>query len=141
MCTVEPDLTFSRITGKGVRLLTFATTWVITSPPRLSIPKMTALPGALRPSLLPKITFISFNITIDRQFSVYISHVLADFMRHAPCRFIGYAELTPKLPCSHIVPRRGKQVHGIEPLVKRGTGSFHGRPHARVNVVLAVWQR
>ena len=59
-------------------------------------------------------------------------------MRHAPCAFVGNTELALQFLCRYAMPGRGKQEHGVEPLVDRSPGALHRRSHARIDVVLAM---
>ena len=57
---------------------------------------------------------------------------------HAPRHFVGHSQLPLTLFGRDAVARRGKQVHGIEPLAKWGMRALHQCCHAGVNMMSAA---
>ena len=90
--------------------------------------------------LATDIGFVRFDGTATAQgpLAVRFGHVLADLVRHAPRALVAHAKLALKLLGRDAVLRRGKQVHGVKPLVQRQVGPVHERPRRRVQVILAV---
>ena len=81
--------------------------------------------------------FVHLDMPGQAGIPVHVGHVLADFMPHAPGGLVGHAKLPLKLLGRDTVPGRGKEVHGIEPLLERGMGSLKGRPRHRMNLMAA----
>ena len=77
----------------------------------------------------------------DRRFAVNVGHVLADFMAHAPSGLVGNAKLALQFLRRHAVPRRGEQVHGVEPKLQRRPGLLEWGANCRVQVVTAPLAR
>ena len=57
--------------------------------------------------------------TAERIVAVLRRHELADFMAHAPRRFVGYAKLALDFFGGNAVARRAEQEHDIEPVAQR----------------------
>lgn len=81
--------------------------------------------------------FIHLDMPRQAGIPVHVGHVLADFMPHAPSGFVGHAKLPLQLLGRDTMPGRGKQVHGIKPLLERGVGAFKRGASHRVNLKAA----
>ena len=97
---------------------------------------------ALDPGLATAdVGFIQFDTSGHRFMVVGLCHELAKFMRHAPRRFVGHAKLALQFLRGHTILAGGKQIHGKEPLLQRGSRLLKGRSHAWVNVMAAMLAR
>ena len=65
-------------------------------------------------------------------------HQLAKFVRHAPRRFVGAADLALQFLRRNPVARAGHQVHGKKPVRQLRAGLVKDRPRARVDVMAAL---
>jgi len=83
------------------------------------------------------IGLIRFYMAVKDVFTIHVSHVLPDFMRHAPCTLVRYAKLTLQLFSRYAMPGSRKQVNGKEPLVQRGTATLHWSPYAGADLITA----
>lgn len=70
--------------------------------------------------------------------AIYLAHILADFVAHAPSALVGHTQLPLQFLGGHAVTRSAEQVHGEQPELERRPGVLKGRVHAGVNVVAAV---
>lgn len=76
------------------------------------------------------INFDRAERTTKRTVSINFRHILADFVAHAPSRFVGHAKLALDFLRGHAVARGAEKKHHIEPVaqtsarpVKRSVGS------------------
>lgn len=81
--------------------------------------------------------FVHLDMPRQAGIPVHIGHVFADFMSHAPSSLVGNPKLPLKLLGRNAMPGRGKQVHGIKPLLERGMGAFKRGSRHRVNLMAA----
>jgi hypothetical protein len=81
--------------------------------------------------------FVGFNMPLQNVVAINLSHVLPDFMADAPSGLISDAQLPLEFLSGDAVPRRGEQVHGVEPFLERSAGVLEGRPDHGVNMVAA----
>lgn len=95
-----------------------------------------AAPTLPRP-LAADIAFICFYIAIQRAVAVQNSHVFADFVAHAPSRFVRASELALKLFRANTVARDREQIHGVVPALQRHVRAMEGCSDHRVNMVAA----
>lgn len=105
---------------------------------RLAPRRMTAADPALALLLAAHKGFVDFDVTRERPSIVGIRHVLANLVRHAPCRFVGAADLSFQFLRRNAVARRGHKVHGEEPVRERRAGLFKRCADARIDVVAAI---
>ena len=82
--------------------------------------------------------FVSFDVARQGRVAVHQTEVLADFMAHAPSRFVVHGQLALQFLGRNAVPGRGKQVHGVEPFLQWNMGFLERRSHHRVNVVATL---
>lgn len=85
--------------------------------------------------------FVGFGMAVKRVIAVHLGHVLANLVPHAPRSFVGDAQLALKFLSRHAMPRRGEQVHGVEPLLEWSTGSLERRSNHRMDVMTAPFAR
>lgn len=64
-------------------------------------------------------------------------HIFADFMAHAPRRFVGYAKLTLDFLSRHPMPRSAEQEDDIKPIAQRGPRPVHRRVSGRKDLMAA----
>lgn len=81
--------------------------------------------------------FVDFDVPAKRRIAVDNRHMLAEFMAHAPSRFIRHAQLALKFLRRHAMPGRGEQIHGIEPLLERRPGPLEGGSFHRADLIAA----
>ena len=86
----------------------------------------------------PDVGFVNLDVASKRRIAVNLSHVLADFVAHAPGRLVGHAQLALQFLRRYAMPQRGEQVHRVEPLLKRRARVLERRPHHWVKVVPAI---
>ncbi len=94
------------------------------------------------------IRFINLYMTGKAIVTVNDSHVFTDFMADTPRTFISHAQLPLEFFSRDSMTSCGKQVHGIEPLLQRGTGFLEwgtdlwtdliGTPLALINRAFAM---
>lgn len=94
-------------------------------------------PASFAVPTAPDHGFVHFDMAREFIVAVNHGHILADFVRHAPSRFISHAKLALKFFGGNAVSGSGEQVHGIEPLLKRGMGILERGSRHGVNVVSA----
>lgn len=87
--------------------------------------------------LAADIHFIGFNGAFELRIAVYVPHVFADFVGHAPSGLVGDAKLALKLFGRDPVPGRGEQVEGVEPFLKGRVSAFKRRSLHGVDMVSA----
>jgi hypothetical protein len=75
--------------------------------------------------------------TAKRSVPVERRHVLADFMAHAPRRFVSDSNIALDLLGGNAVPRRGEEEHHVEPVAKAGASAIERRPGGRIEVIRA----
>ena len=63
------------------------------------------------------------------------AHVLPDFVAHAPCGFVGDANLALDALGGDTVPRSREQEHHVKPIAKAGPGPVEGRPGGRIQLI------
>ena len=81
--------------------------------------------------------FVGFDMTAKHGIAVNMAHVLANLVTDAPRRLVCHTNLALQFLGRYAVPRRGEQVHGIEPLLQGRAGPLKGRSLHRVNVMTA----
>jgi hypothetical protein len=69
------------------------------------------------------------------------AHILADFVAHAPSRFVGHAKLTLDFLSRHAVAGAAKQKHDVEPVAQGRAGPLKGRSSHRSNLIAAILAR
>ena len=97
-----------------------------------------AAPGEavfLTPALSADIGFVNFDMIGKGRIAVNRAHVFADQVGHAERRGVRNAKLALQFLGRNAVARRGKQVHGIKPLLQRCMRAIERRPDHRVNVM------
>ena len=75
--------------------------------------------------------------TAKRGVAVNLAHVLADFVANSPRRLVGHGKLALQFLGADTVACRGEQVHGVEPLLQRGTRLLKRRPGHGADLVSA----
>ena len=76
--------------------------------------------------------------TANRSIAVHVAHVFADFMAHAPRRFVGHAKLALDLFRRHAVPGGREQKHDVEPVAQRRAGALKRSVGHRGNLIAAI---
>ena len=61
------------------------------------------------------ISFVNFNVPRKAAVSINSTHVLTDFVTHAPSTFVGNAKLPLKFFSRYTMPRSGKEINSVEP--------------------------
>lgn len=77
-------------------------------------------------------------IAAQRSVTINRSHVLADFVAHAPRSLVCHAQLALEFLGRDAMARGREQVHGIEPLAQRRVRTVKRGAHHRVNVMAAT---
>ena len=84
--------------------------------------------------------FVNLDFGTDsakRIVAIKLRHILADFMAHAPRRFVSYAKLAFNCLGSNTVPRRCEQKHDKKPVLQWGASALKWRSRHRGNLVAA----
>ena len=76
--------------------------------------------------------------TAKRIIAVHIAHVFADFMAHAPRRFVGHAKLALDLFRRNAVTGGREQEHDVEPIAQRRAGALKWSVSHRGNLIAAI---
>lgn len=95
----------------------------------------THLPSALHATA--DISLVHFDMASQRRIAIHLRHVLADFMAHAPRRFVGDGKLALQFLGRDAMPRRGEQVDRVVPLLQSGMRLGERRADHRINLVAA----
>ena len=82
--------------------------------------------------------FVSFNVPRQWRITINFRHVFADLVAHAPRAFIGHAKLALQFLGRHAMPRRGEQVCGVKPLLKRRARLLENCSGHRMNMMPAI---
>lgn len=91
--------------------------------------------AALAPSA--DIGFVHFDMARQAAIAVNVAHVFADFVAHAPRRFVGHAQLALQFLRRDAMPRRGEKIHRIEPFLQRRMRPLERRSCHRMDVMPA----
>lgn len=94
--------------------------------------------SALAWTLPADVGLVGLDVPTQHGIAVYFCHMLSDLVPHAPRRLISYAKLALEFLGGDSMPRRGEQVHGVEPLLKGRTRVFEQRACHWVDVVAAL---
>jgi hypothetical protein len=65
--------------------------------------------------------------------------VLADFVAHAPSRFVRHPQLPLDLFSGDAISRGGEQEHDEEPVSERRAGLFKRRSRRRIDLITAMF--
>ena len=76
--------------------------------------------------------------TTKRAVAVNVAHVFADFMAHAPSRFVSDAKLAFNFLGSNTVPRCAEQEHDKKPITKGCARPIKWSASSRVNLMPAI---
>ena len=81
---------------------------------------------------------VDFNMgtaTANRRIAINLANVLADFVAHAPRRFVAYAQLALQFLGGHAMAGRREQVDRIKPLLQRRMRPIEERPRHRAEAM------
>jgi len=67
------------------------------------------------------------------------SHILADFMTHAPCGLVGNTDLAFDFLGRNTMPRRAEHEHDIEPVPQAGARPVKGRVGGWIDLMAAIF--
>lgn len=85
--------------------------------------------------------FINLNLlgkAAKHVIAVNRSHVLADFMAHAPSRFVRHAKLTLNFLCGNAIAGCAEQKHDKEPIAQRGASAVKWGASGRIELMPAI---
>lgn len=77
----------------------------------------------------------------ERPVAVNRAHILADHVAHAPCGFVGDAELALDLFRGNAVPRSAELKHDEKPIAKRGARAIERGASGRIDLPAAPFAR
>jgi hypothetical protein len=78
-----------------------------------------------------------FAKAAKRIVAVLFGHEFADFVAHAPRRFVGHAKLALDFLGGHAIPRSAEKEHDIKPIAQRSAGAMERRIGGRKDLVAA----
>jgi hypothetical protein len=82
--------------------------------------------------------FVGFDMPRKLVVAINFCHVLAQFMRHAPCRLVMHAKLAFEFLRRNSMARCSEQIHRVKPLLQWHASPAERRPYHRMNVVSAI---
>ena len=92
----------------------------------------------LQGALASDVGLVGFYIAVKRVFIVHLGHILANFVSHTPRRLVSNSYLSLKFLSGDAITGSRKQIHCVEPFMKRRVGTLHRRSYAGIKVVLAM---
>jgi len=95
-------------------------------------------PSALALPLSANHRFVGFHVARKRRIAVNLGKVLADFMAHAPRRFVIHGQLALQFLRRNAVASRGEEIHRVIPLLQWRMRAMEDRSRHRVNVLAAL---
>lgn len=87
------------------------------------------------------VSFINLYMAVKLIVSVNLAHVLSYFVSHSPSGLVGNRKLSLQFLGWYAVPRGGKEIHSVKPLLKGCMAVLEGCISHRVNMVAAKLAR
>ena len=81
--------------------------------------------------------FVHFNIAKQGKLAIHFGNVFANLMAHAPRALVRHAKLSFEFLGRYVMPRRGKEVDGVEPELQGRAAILKGSANRRVEMMPA----
>lgn len=81
--------------------------------------------------------FDALREAAKRAVAVHNSHILADFVAHAPCRLVSHTDLALDFLCRHAAAGRAELEHDKEPVAKASARPVERGASGRVDLMAA----